>query len=689
MTTPQFKDWFGPSLVTETGEAGGKPLVVYHGTDADFNEFDGRLAGKNFKTGGQKGFFFSASPAQASAYGSAVMPVFLRLLKPLVHRLSDDEESPPDVKFDRLKKSLYSRAEKGGHDGIVVTNYVGSNGQDQTLYVVFHPEQIKSAIGNNGDFNADNQDIRFSMPETTQSVAHLQAELAAIEGKYEPLRMQRLVGSPQWEAVSKEAGAVRQKLFDLTGDYYGRPKVKVQRPSDEALEAEYQSPDDVPADVQAWIEKNASLLTSDATDAVRWGRIRDTLNDDRYPEGGLTIYRAVSNGDEIRVGDWVTTDRAYAEVHLAKHLKGEGTVLEETVDGQDVLTSPTGNDEEAIFAPRHLSGPKAADSDAALASSKHSAPDDWARALPRTGASVDGRMVRAHVPNRSSIEASIANAEVLPGVRSIPLAAFDYKPGDPDQRTLKLAAEIEESEELNPLIVGIDGKGPYVIEGGHRLDALYVLKAMELPAVVVIDLDEFSDKPMAPDKSTTPAFKNWFGPSVITETGRAGGRPLPVYHGTGTKPGAEPFFTFEHRTDGDGRFDMYLPAGEKRGGFYFTPREDEADNYARGAAMPDGTPRVIAAYISIKNPYWAREEEFSFYVTQADIDRLEGEGFDGVVKMAAWSEGRISQAFQIIAFHPQQIKLAKDNNGDFDVDNQDMRFSVPDEEDVQNDYPAP
>lgn len=124
--------------------------------------------------------------------------------------------------------------------------------------------------------------------------------------------------------------------------------------------------------------------------------------------------------------------------------------------------------------------------------------DEWARALQMAGAEVDGRVVRDHVPNRSSIEASITNPEILSGVRAVPLSAFDYTPGKPDQRTLDLAEQIRESGELNPLIVGIDAKGPYIIEGGHRLDALIHLGAKELPAVVVLDSDEFSNEPTAP-----------------------------------------------------------------------------------------------------------------------------------------------------------------------------------------------
>lgn len=166
---------------------------------------------------------------------------------------------------------------------------------------------------------------------------------------------------PDREALLADLATYRKQLHGLTGDAYGRPPAKGKArpvpPADELLEAEYLCPEDVPQEVMAWVLKHNSLLTSDATDAVRFSRIVDTLGDDRYPAGSMTIYRAVEDGDDIRAGDWVTTDRAYAEEHLQRWLGGRGGIIEEDVDGADVLISPTGNHEEAIYAPRDLSGP--------------------------------------------------------------------------------------------------------------------------------------------------------------------------------------------------------------------------------------------------------------------------------------------------------------------------------------------
>jgi hypothetical protein len=113
----------------------------------------------------------------------------------------------------------------------------------------------------------------------------------------------------------------------------------------------------------------------------------------------------------------------------------------------------------------------------------------------RAKASVDGRMVRGAIPNRSSIGSSLTNYEVLPHVREVPLSAFtqmgplSYYSISEEKRTKDLAAQILRSGEITPLIVVEDAEGPYILEGGHRFDALRELGARALPALVVLDLD--------------------------------------------------------------------------------------------------------------------------------------------------------------------------------------------------------
>lgn len=116
------------------------------------------------------------------------------------------------------------------------------------------------------------------------------------------------------------------------------------------------------------------------------------------------------------------------------------------------------------------------------------------------GERVDGRLVRLVIPSTSSISASLVHYEVLEGIRVVPFSAFKEMPllkfysATEKKRTEELADQIRESQEINPLIVVEDSKGPYILEGGHRFDALRMLHAKAFPALVVLDLDSLAKK---------------------------------------------------------------------------------------------------------------------------------------------------------------------------------------------------
>lgn len=123
--------------------------------------------------------------------------------------------------------------------------------------------------------------------------------------------------------------------------------------------------------------------------------------------------------------------------------------------------------------------------------------DDYERRYPRAAGRVDGLQVGSRIPNQGSIEASLTDFEELPGVREVPMSGFDstspndlYYATDDIDRCRRLADEIKESGRIDPLIVVVDKKGTYVLEGGHRLGALHLLGKKLFPAKVVLDLED-------------------------------------------------------------------------------------------------------------------------------------------------------------------------------------------------------
>jgi hypothetical protein len=110
---------------------------------------------------------------------------------------------------------------------------------------------------------------------------------------------------------------------------------------------------------------------------------------------------------------------------------------------------------------------------------------------PMAGDTVDGRRVLDNIPNTGSIRASLDDYTILPGMREAPMSAFgatgkSYSVSE-SNRIKQLAMDIEESGEISPLIVVVDNEGPYILEGGHRIEALFLLRAKSFPAIVVMD----------------------------------------------------------------------------------------------------------------------------------------------------------------------------------------------------------
>ncbi len=137
-----FWNWFKDSKVVGQD---GKPLVVYHGTTADFDAFraEGGLSGIL-----GEGAYFTSKPNEASNYagrqeGSRVMPVYVAVQRPY---MATGPMTPNGAA--RIRES-------GDYDGII------SQSGNSMIVVPFRPEQIKSAIGNRGTFDPKNPDILF------------------------------------------------------------------------------------------------------------------------------------------------------------------------------------------------------------------------------------------------------------------------------------------------------------------------------------------------------------------------------------------------------------------------------------------------------------------------------------------------------------------------------------------------
>lgn len=193
VNSKEFKRWFGDSKVVDEN---GKPLVVYHGTNREFDVFqDGSNSSKTGNANAQLGFFFSNSHEEASRYAKNwgrtsgnVIPVFLSINNPynMPYREFDDlamaawrmivnepgydpnrvARTEAEQKVAAKKHKQYEiiarkqaakrkkELEAQGYDGILV-----KMGDNITEYIAFSPTQVKSAISNTGEFSLDDARI--------------------------------------------------------------------------------------------------------------------------------------------------------------------------------------------------------------------------------------------------------------------------------------------------------------------------------------------------------------------------------------------------------------------------------------------------------------------------------------------------------------------------------------------------
>lgn len=168
--TARFKIWFGKSKVTNSD---GSPMVVYHGTNQDFDSFNPATVGDNFGAD-SRGFFFTNDRKMASDYaendtigmnkreGANVIPAYVSLQKPLViddaflkaqgmQKIGIDEDV---VTFwDSYQSLIHDWMDEAKSDGaILVDNTYKVGGEPTKMVVALKPEQVKSAIGNSGKF---------------------------------------------------------------------------------------------------------------------------------------------------------------------------------------------------------------------------------------------------------------------------------------------------------------------------------------------------------------------------------------------------------------------------------------------------------------------------------------------------------------------------------------------------------
>ncbi len=171
----------------------------------------------------------------------------------------------------------------------------------------------------------------------------------------------------------------------------------------------------------------------------------------------------------------------------------------------------------------------------------------------------------------------------------------------------------------------------------------------------------------------TNNFKNWFGdwekdPENSSKVVDENGEPLVVYHSTD-----DDISIFDRSKLGENT--MYNNIGNESSGY---AQSSLMGFWFNTDKLPDIGNKSMPVFLNIRNPYDAE----SLQTLAADIeaaggaeaflDMLRWNGYDGL-----WISDEEMGGRSYVAFEPNQIKSATDNNGNFDPSNPDIRYSTP------------
>jgi hypothetical protein len=143
----------------------------------------------------------------------------------------------------------------------------------------------------------------------------------------------------------------------------------------------------------------------------------------------------------------------------------------------------------------------------------------------------------------------------------------------------------------------------------------------------------------------TPEFKKWFGdwensPKTASKVVDDNGEPMVVYHTT-----SKDFYIFDKK--------------KSKEGFFFSPNKSRLSVY--------GKSKTDSYFLNIINP--------SHEMFKRDLKYLKSKDYDGVMDYGHAKHLGNENLYEIIAFEPNQIKLADGTNTTFDKDNNDIRYN--------------
>jgi hypothetical protein len=276
-----FKKWFGNSKVVDEN---GDPMVVKHGTDEEFSEFNDEGSYDNL------GFYFTDDINIAASYSQrdTVGDYYLSLKNPKIidakglgwreignksldmdfdyvltgfdkdgklveefHDFSTDWEQRAEElglsdaeailaeDFEtQSTRDIAWQAKQDGYDGVIIKNVIDigeyGGGGESTVFIAFSPTQIKS-VNNLGTWDAENPNILYqpAPPEGPQRDAWFEGS-KAVDEQGNPLKLYHGSAQPVINFDSKLQGANTQANSAKLGIFFTPNKMVAEEYADVA-----------------------------------------------------------------------------------------------------------------------------------------------------------------------------------------------------------------------------------------------------------------------------------------------------------------------------------------------------------------------------------------------------------------------------------------------------------------------
>jgi hypothetical protein len=212
-----FRAWFEGSKVVDEA---GAPMVVYHGTGADFDAHAGPVSVTSLPaTADFYAAKFKGEGVREPDAGGNVQPAYVRLENPKL-------VEPAILQLDRYDPEFVAKAKAEGHDGLAPLGW--RPGQPANELVVFDPKQVKSAIGNSGKFDPNSPSLTDPIDTFGTKLEAGAKALQEAAGPDAPAIVARLIGEPTPARAAPDA----VQPADVTA-----PNVPPESPATAAAEA--------------------------------------------------------------------------------------------------------------------------------------------------------------------------------------------------------------------------------------------------------------------------------------------------------------------------------------------------------------------------------------------------------------------------------------------------------------------